>query len=458
MAQIYRFLIVGFLYCLTLMPGWATVCVPDFGGVDVTDPNALKARLLREHIKFQIELDRHPVYQPSKAITNPLIDYICWLASYSSEDRNVAIALDYLLKTGGPFGFSDRPANEQEKVFIAGAVQVVAIRHRERATVVYTSRNPLHSAEVRRLQELAIAAGGPQHPYHDTITLPPSAAPLAADLKPELRQGGRWQLWLGLLGNRTWADNQFAATIVTGNAKADWLNDILLTGCMLGLVPDMEGSPSPRVRNYLDDAWKRSNEWMEAQHNYVQWWFIIHTVGMGDGIAPRYIHSTYLILVAHPAILAAIQQMLRMSFARNVTFWGQKFGAKGKIVPLDEADKKHPDLKLLLEENASKPAVRDWHDSWLTRNGRHNILRMSRYLRCLWFFGLRRELDDLYAYLEETVTKRHTDSYIQGSLKNHWSQAKGGRPGILERDAGDNPTKFEAQGYIPPPCAAAAAA
>lgn len=426
MSVICNLIIFSIFHFLTLSLGWSAVDAPNFDDIDIP----VNRRLLREYGRFHQTLASHLVYQPSKAVTNPLVDYILFLTSYS-ENKETAKALDHMLKTSGPFGFSDKPADEQEKVFIAGAAQAIAQIHHDLVTIDYDSSNTDHLTEIRRLQGAALA-GAVQHPYHPVITLPPSAQPLADGLKPDLDQSGRWQTFLDLLKDEKLSKRQFAAKTVTGKAKADWVNDIILCGYQMGVLPDVEGlSSPPRPRNYLDDSWKNDNSWMEDEHNYVQWWFMIHTIGQGDGIAPRFTEETRQTLNDHRVVLTEVQKMLRMSFARKVTFWGQKLTQFRVIMSLDTTE----------DQTLRKPVSgKNWHENWIINT--HNYLRMNRFLMCFHLFGLNDELNALYAYLGKTVKEENTspknNTYIKGSLDRFWSQAKVGKPGV-GRD----------EGYIP---------
>ena len=151
---------------------------------------------------------------------------------------------------------------------------------------------------------------------------------------------------------------------------------------------------------------------MEKQHNYVQWWFPIHTVGQGDCIAPRTLITTCQTLKGHGQVGAAMQEMLAASFTRKVTFWGSQLDKSSKIVPLSKAEDK---------ALGTPVAGQTWSENWVIKT--HNYLRMTRFLTCLRFFGLQGYVDSLYAYLDETA-KTPDGSGMQGSL-GFWKQAAG---------------------------------
>ncbi|RZI46483.1 opioid growth factor receptor-related protein [Candidatus Finniella inopinata] len=389
-----------FLFVPFLIATAALAYVPKF---DEKDRN-LDGQITRNYQGFMAELTSHKVFQPSQAITNPLMDYVMFLTSYSGYGA-VAHALDYLLKTGGPFGFSNKPANEQEKVFLAGAAQAVVLSQPGLTPATYKTSNPAHQAEIIRLQSLA-ASGNLEHPYHPTITMPERAQ------NPKATQSQRWQSFLTLIADQCVSERQFKATEVTAGAKADWLNDVLLSGYMMGVMPDVEGS-RPAVRNYLDELWKNTNAWMETQHNYVQWWFPIHTVGLGDRIAPRPLKTTEQTLTEHGQVLTAIQEMLFVSLTRKLTFWGQSLNGF-KITSLSAA-----------EDKALGQPVKgtNWHENWIIKT--HNYQRMSRFLTCLRFFKLQNYVDSLYAYLQEAAGSDLATKHNMSNSVGFWSKAAG---------------------------------
>ena len=402
MKKLYFCFAVMYLHFLVVTA--ALGYVPTFSG----NTGDFDSDLTRNYRGFTASLTSHTVFQPSQAVTNPLMDYVLFLTSYS-QDRSTALALDYMLKTSGPFGFSDKPADEQEKVFLAASAQAITLQHSDLAGKSYTKSG--HQDEILRLQGLA-AGGKPEHPYHPTITLP-----VRADGLVKSTQGERWQLFLTLITDKKLSERQFAATQVNAGAKADWLNDVILCGYLMGIVPDVEGSPR-RVRDYLDKSWKNINQWMEDQHNYVQWWFPIDTVGMGDGIAPRTLITTRQTLKGHGQMGTAMQEMLVVSFVRKVTFWGGQLKTL-KIVSLATEEDKA--LGVPMNRSRTKQ-YESWHENWIYNNGGHNYLRMTRFLTCLRFFGLQAYVDSLYEYLEKTA-KTQTGS-IQVSL-GFWRQAAG---------------------------------
>ncbi len=396
MKKIYFCFSVIYLHFLVVTA--ALGYVPTFTGKS----GDFDSDLTSNYHAFTKSLTSHAVFQPSEAVTNPLMDYVLFLTSYS-HDRSTALALDYMLKTSGPFGFSGKPADEQEKVFLAASAQAITLQHSDLAGKSYTKSE--HQDEILRLQGLA-KKGTPEHPYHPKITLPARADSLVTST-----QGARWQSFLTLITDKSVSERQFSAKKLNERAKADWLNDVLLCGYLMGLMPDVEGSP-PKVRDYLDQNWANNNTWMEKQHNYVQWWFPIHTVGQGDCIAPRTLITTCQTLKGHGQVGAAMQEMLAASFTRKVTFWGSQLDKSSKIVPLSKAEDK---------ALGTPVAGQTWSENWVIKT--HNYLRMTRFLTCLRFFGLQGYVDSLYAYLDETA-KTPDGSGMQGSL-GFWKQAAG---------------------------------
>ena len=324
------------------------------------------------------------------------------------------MALDYLLKTSGPFGFSKRPAEEQEKVFLAASAQAVVLKHSDLIDTTYLPSS--HHGEISRLQRLTRASSTLEHPYHSRISLP--AAVNAHRVRP---QAHRWLSFLTLITDKRVSVRQFAAIqknpgrARTFTGKADWANDIILCGYLMGLLPDVQGSRR-EVRGYLDKAWKHTNQWMEGQHNYVQWWFPIDKIGMGDGIAPRTLITTTQTLTDHPDTRSAVQEMLMASFIRKVTFWGCQLNATPKIVPLS-----------LAEDKALGKAAygKTWQENWVIST--HNYLRLDRLLLCLHYFGLTAHLDNLYIYLQEMTSSQPDGHRMKESLRRFWSQSWQGK-------------------------------
>ena len=402
MKKIYFCFSVVYLHFLVVTA--ALGYVPTFSG----QTGDFDSDLTRNYHAFTKSLTSHAVFQPSQAVTNPLMDYVLFLTSYS-QDHKVSVALDYMLKTSGPFGFSGKPADEQEKVFLAASAQAITLQHSDLAGKSYTKSE--HQDEILRLQGLA-KKGNPEHPYHPKITLPARADSLVTST-----QGERWQSFLTLITDENLTKRQFAAKKLNEGAKADWLNDVLLCGYLMGLMPDVEDRLSLKVRDYLDESWKKDNRWMELKHNYVQWRFPIYTVGQGDGIAPRTLITTRQTLADHGQVETSMQEMLAASFVRKVTFWGGQLDKSLKIVPLSKAEDK---------ALGTPVAGQTWSENWVIKT--HNYLRMDRFLRCLYFFGLQTYVDSLYAFLTKTADAQPAKHGMKESLRRYWSQAKDGKP------------------------------
>ncbi len=350
---------------------------------------------LRENFKgFKAHIKKSSYYQPSLNAT-PLVDFVMLLTN-KSADRNVRYALDYLIKTGGPFGMHRKKATGQESVFLAATAQIIVEQDPAFADKTYDAIRPLRagSAEARHLAKVLeiqrkFVSGDHANPLRGPLVLPPAAADIPDPLKPDVNKG--WELFKGLLRD----PNLFKEPSGKSNPtpKASWLNDVESLGFLIGVVPNIRG-------DYIDMLWTKDNPWMEWEHNYVQWWFPIDTVGSGDGVnAPRFLDSTNTILQNNDAVRTYAQQMMRVSFARKASFWGQRVVNNG-------------DGTLRLEKLAVVHGEKDWEENWIYKS--HNYLRMTRFLHSLRFLGLIPERNALFEYLKSVSVK---DARVRRSVK-----------------------------------------
>ncbi len=399
-----------FRYWLFLLfYGLALESVGAFEPVFSGQADAFNQELTENYQGFQKNLSSSVVYQESQAATHRLLDYTLCLANFVKEE-NVAKALDYLLKTGGPFGISKRQATSQEQVLLAAVAQIIAIKQPSLVHNLYGGHTT-HQQAIQRLQQQVTSSGDFPHPYHPRIDLPSSADFVDQNLKPNADQTHRWRLFLDLLSDYPWVKGQFTLTKDLQN-KLDWLNTPLLCGYLMGVIPDVEKGKTGKLqdRDYLDNLWKQDNLWMESNHKYVQWFFPTPNVGQGDRIAPRYSGAMPYLFQGRPEILTEIQAMMRMSLARKANFWGQRL-----VYTKWDSGGNRVDLIPLKTQDGDK-----WEQNWIHKT--HNYQRMSRFLESLGLFGLLPEQQALWAYLTEIKTKY---PQTNNSYENFWKPAVG---------------------------------
>ena len=316
---------------------------------------SLNTKLEKGYDHFTQEINMSPTVKLS---ARPIMDYILALSPFV-EEQNVAEALDYLIKTGGPWGISKTPATPAEAFALISAAQSVQTAHPE-VTAKNQDNASLHYQVVVALQkkEISLETGA-----------------LMEAIKS--------------------SDPTFFTNNSQAYPKTEFWNDFLLFGFLMGAAPDIHG-------RYLNDIWNFDNAKLESQHNYIQWIFPIMTVGMGDGAkTPRVTDHTRILLQKHPLLLELIQQKMRLSLERMVTFWGQ------------ELEKRYSPNKI-------QPVVGQeaWQENWIVKT--HNYLRMSRILTCLNLFGLKDERDVVWKYLDDTAKK---DPRVKDSYNNYWKNA-----------------------------------
>jgi|GEM_PF-2948598 len=393
----HRLLLIVFLFAISVNVTRADFSL-DFSGT--LDRGTLDTELRANFKNFKSQLKDHPYYQGSRN-TNLVTDFVM-LMTNKAQNSKVRLALDYFLKTGGPFKTRPKKATAQEKVFLAAACQIVSELDPSLAKKDYddiwpkTDRSEALQKHLKRVLE--IQGKLDVHPFRDSSTLKHEASLKLSTAEVKLN----WKPFKDLL----LSPDLFKAGSLNlpgdtrGLAKASFLNDIELIGFQLAAVPDIHG-------NYIDDLWANDNQWMEDQHNYVQWWFPIETIGMGDGIkAPRFLPSTTAILTKNPQILASVQGIMRESFSRKARFWGQK---------------------LIYERNASSVKLEKlegddekWERNWIKKT--HNYLRMSRFLTSLRLFGLIPERDALWEYLT-AVKDKEDNADLTKSYEGYWKKA-----------------------------------
>jgi len=323
-----------------------------------------------------------------------------------SCDRNVCRALDYLLKTGG--GFKYHKAKSQEKVFLAAASQIVAeldptLANEDYHSIIPLESRPLglqkHLTKILEIQRKAVD-GDTSHPLRGAFVLPEAARDIPDELKQNMNTNEGWMRFKRLLLN---PDLFKEGNALSSDRKASWLNDVELIGFQMGVLPNFRG-------DYIDTLWAKDNQWMEVQHNYVQWWFPNEVVGMGDGIlTPRFLESTANILQSDFLVCSYVQQIMRVSFARKAHFWGQS--VRYEKTPLA--------LEGLPGAEVDEKGDNKWENNWIKST--HNYLRMTRFLIGLRFFGLAKEREALFNYL--TNVKKENKEALSEKYKEAFSRS-----------------------------------
>lgn len=313
--------------------------------------------------KLQVGFDHFQnKIKSSKTVTlsnTPIVDYILALTQHTNN-KNVAAALDYLLKTGGPWGISKTPATPAQAYALITAAQSVKKNHPEVANS-NQSNNTAHYQAVVHIQRQKI---------NEETKL--------------------------LIDAVTSQEIPFFTKESNADPQTTFWNDFWLFGFLMGAAPDIEG-------RYLSDIWNFDNEKLESQHDYIQWIFPITTVGMGHKEkTPRITSHTRKLLKSHQNLLDAIKNNMHQSLNRMANFWGHAL--------IEESDKVQ---KLVPIKGAEQ-----WQENWIEKT--HNYLRMSRILECLSLFGLSEERDALWNYLDDVARK---DPRVRKSHQNFWKNA-----------------------------------
>eukprot|EP01037_Dinobryon_pediforme_P015686 gene15686-15838_t len=164
-------------------------------------------------------------------------------------------------------------------VFFESAPRLV--KTLEKMSSAFLNRNVTVVREITKMFEEAQTGA---------FVLPEAARDIPDELK-NMNTNEGWMRFKRLLLN---PDLFKEGNALSSDRKASWLNDVELIGFQMGVLPNFRG-------DYIDTLWAKDNQWMEVQHNYVQWWFPNEVVGMGDGIlTPRFLESTANILQKKP--------------------------------------------------------------------------------------------------------------------------------------------------------------
>jgi hypothetical protein len=304
----------------------------------------------------------HNNYKP-KGVTatsvHPVLEYMAFLVSLSS-DTKIANILDHLIKTAGPFGFSERKANSAERVIYHIAMNAVA----------KTQGEPLKIGN-REAEKTSFDAIQTMHPDF-CLDLPTSEE--------------RWNVYLDALQHSDFFKPSAAV-------KISFLNDVFLLGYLNGITPRYKDD------QWLSSVWSYENNNLERVHDFIQWIFPNSAVGV-DPTAPLLTPTSKGALERHLPLLQCIRKMVRNSFARMANFWGQQINSSVALVKTSD----------------------QWHENWL--NHTHNNPRMNRILECLSFLGMQPEFDCLRAYLWATADEAdRTKIYpsLKLSRANFWA-------------------------------------
>lgn len=324
----------------------------------------------KKFLNSSIYFCSHNDYKPKPAVAvtpvHPVIEYMGFLVSLS-KNRKIATILDHLVRTAGPFGFSKQKANSAERIIYHIAMNAVS----------KTLTGRLQEVHKASTEDTTFASVQAMHPGVN-LALPTSES--------------RWDTLLDVLQNPDF----FNAPSKAPTIRYSLLNDIFQFSFLLGATPRYKDG------TWLSDVWGNSNEKLEDDHDFVQWIFPIHTVGV-DPLAPLLNDTIACSLARHPLLLNSIRTMVRISFARMANFWGQQM-----VAPAGTMLTKVDDT---------------WHKNWLIHT--HNNPRMDRILRCLSFLKMSDEFRALLTYLSGTTTEAiTTGTYpsLSFSMENFWKK------------------------------------
>ncbi len=326
---------------------------------------------------------------------SPICEFLAFLTSHSGDEK-IAPLLDYLLKTGGPFGISPRPATPSERFICElAAKSVVRTDH----TLCQIKYNTNHAHELQRIQQNFLdkvenpleapekAAAGQildQHPYFkDKLVLSTS--------------NDRWKALIEFVQKPDFFHHEDHKIWQDQPQKYLFLNDLMLLGFTLDLSPRLTKHASLHPQTYLYEEWQTTNNQMEDAHNYVQWWFPnASTSRFGDGQKSlRLTQHTLNRINQNGEFLKRLKPNLQLSFLRMISFWGQKFTDKS-LERVDAA----------------------WEKNWVEENP-HNHLRISRLLLWLKAFQMDEEYHAMQAYLQKVNEKYTIDNR---TFTNYWSK------------------------------------
>lgn len=291
----------------------------------------------------------------------PAFEYYTFLSS-KSVDTNVADILEYLLRTNGPFIQTTRKATEAETFVLK--VAATAVRKAAGKKVEHPNI-PQEEKSFQNIKE--------KHSPSESLSLP--------------SQQDRWDSLIDLVQNGSFFDST-SFDLSLNTEKLFFTNDLILLGYSLGLIKRL--TPNAAIGPTLGltpiwQEWKMTNHNMEDAHNYVQAWFPIFSVGLGDGKQTQRLSPTLMYNLESTKCLELLNQMNKITWARMTTFWGQKIdGAK-----LSMADS-------------------TWQKNWLTNT--HNDARMTRILTWLLMFRREDEYKMMQAYLSASKKNSFWDN------------------------------------------------
>lgn len=315
----------------------------------------------------------HSTYfkEPNPGFICPALEYYAFLSSKSS-DKNISSVLEYLLKTNGPFIQTKRKATEAENFILKVAD----------ASVKKSAGKKIEHSNVLE-EEKAFQTIKEKHAPTENLTFP--------------TQQNRWDSLVDMVQAGSFFDST-SFDLTLNQQKLFFTNDLMLLGYSLGLTKRL--TPNAAIGTTLGltaiwQEWGMSNQNMEDAHNYVQVWFPIFSVGLGNGTQSQRLSPTLVYNLENTKCLEYLEQMNRITWARMATFWGQKID-NNKLSTIDPT----------------------WHQNWLTHT--HNDARMTRILKWLLAFGRDNEYQMMQAYLS-------------GAKKNSiWGTAPQKEAGILK--------------------------
>lgn len=143
---------------------------------------------------------------------------------------------------------------------------------------------------------------------------------------------------------------------------------------------------------YIWDVWDFSYEELENRHDYIQWLFPLKERSRFNAFAP-------IIMDISPYKTYTIKEHMQKSFALMLSFYG---------------------FKICGDEIICSESFPERKENWITP-GNHNYLRITRILKSLMLFGLKKEAG-MFLRILETVYEDNKDKIGEETM-NYWEGA-----------------------------------
>lgn len=143
---------------------------------------------------------------------------------------------------------------------------------------------------------------------------------------------------------------------------------------------------------YIWDVWDFSYEELESRHDYIQWLFPLKERSRFNTFAP-------IITDISPYKTYTIKENMQKSFVLMLSFYG---------------------FKICGDEIICSESFPERKENWVTA-GNHNYLRITRILKSLMLFGLKKEAG-MFLLILETVYEDNKDKIGEETM-NYWEGA-----------------------------------